>query len=102
MIIKCGEFTDLPVPNAKPMRPHIFRPAAGGHFPRRVLFSEIYQATAPIRRLAAMVAGLGSVVAVADGYSRKRRPRRGRLQDMACVTALFGLTVHRSASGDAA
>ena len=68
MIIKSGEFTDVPVPNAAAMRTHIFRPATGGRFPGVLLFSEIYQVTAPIRRLAAMVAGLGYLVAVPEVY----------------------------------
>jgi carboxymethylenebutenolidase len=68
MIITSGEFTDVAVPNAPPMRTHIFRPAAGGRFPGVLLFSEIYQVTAPIRRLAAMVAGQGYVVAVPEVY----------------------------------
>ena len=63
MIIKSDEFTDIPVPNAVPMRTHVFRPAADGRFPGVLLCSEIYQVTAPIRRLAAMVAGLGGRVA---------------------------------------
>ena len=68
MIITSGEFNDIAVPNAPPMRTHVFRPAASGGFPGVVLFSEIYQVTAPIRRLAAMVAGLGHVVAVPEVY----------------------------------
>ena len=50
------------------MATHVFRPVAQGRFPGVVLFSEIYQVTAPIRRLAAMVAGLGYVVAVPEVY----------------------------------
>jgi len=68
MIITSGEFTDVPVLNATPMRTHIFRPAAQGRFPGVLLFSEIYQVTAPIRRLAAMVAGLGYMVVVPEVY----------------------------------
>jgi carboxymethylenebutenolidase len=68
MMITSGEFTDVPVPNATPMRTHIFRPAAEGRFPGVLLFSEIYQVTAPIRRLAAMVAGLGYMVVAPEVY----------------------------------
>ncbi len=68
MIIASNEFADIAVPDANPMRVHVFRPAGGGRFPGVVLFSEIYQVTAPIRRLAAMVAGLGHVVAVPEVY----------------------------------
>jgi carboxymethylenebutenolidase len=56
------------VHGANAMRLHIFRPAMPGRFPGIVLFSEIYQVTAPIRRLAAFVAGLGHVVAVPEVY----------------------------------
>jgi carboxymethylenebutenolidase len=68
MIIRSDEFTDIPVPGAAPMRVHVFRPAVEGRFPGVVLFSEIYQVTAPIRRMAAIVAGLGHVVAVPEVY----------------------------------
>ncbi len=50
------------------MRLHLFRPQADGTFPGIVLFSEIYQVTAPIRRLAAFVAGLGYVVTVPEVF----------------------------------
>jgi carboxymethylenebutenolidase len=39
-----------------------------GRFPGVLLFSEIYQVTAPIRRLAAMLAGNGLLVAVPEVY----------------------------------
>jgi carboxymethylenebutenolidase len=68
MIIRSDEFTDIPVPGAAPMRVHLFRPAVEGRFPGVVLYSEIYQVTAPIRRMAAIVAGLGYVVAVPEVY----------------------------------
>ncbi|WP_242146396.1 dienelactone hydrolase family protein [Sphingomonas sp. BAUL-RG-20F-R05-02] len=50
------------------MRMHIARPAIDGCFPGVLLFSEIYQVTSPIRRLAAMLAGNGYVVAVPEVY----------------------------------
>jgi carboxymethylenebutenolidase len=50
------------------MRMHLFRPAVDGRFPGVLLFSEIFQVTAPIRRLAAMLAGNGYVVAVPEVY----------------------------------
>lgn len=49
-----------------PMRTHIHRPAVDERFPGIVLFSEIYQQTAPIARMAAMIAGHGFVVAVPE------------------------------------
>jgi carboxymethylenebutenolidase len=69
MIIHSDETADIPVPGAPgPMRLHIFRPALPGRYPGVLFFSEIYQVTAPIGRLAAMVAGQGYVVAVPEVY----------------------------------
>jgi len=59
--------TDLPTPSG-PMRTYILRPAAEGRYPGLVLFSEIYQLTAPVRRLAALFAGAGYVVAIPEVY----------------------------------
>jgi carboxymethylenebutenolidase len=50
------------------MRTHLARPAVAGRFPGVLLFSEIYQVTDPIRRLAAMVAGHGYLVAIPEVY----------------------------------
>ncbi len=74
MIITSAEYADILVPNAPAMRTHIFRPAADGRFPGIVLFSEIYQVTAPIRRLAATIAGLGHLVAVPEVYHEYEPP----------------------------
>jgi carboxymethylenebutenolidase len=69
MIITADPPTDLAIPGAKSaMRTHIYRPAIPGRFPGVLLFSEIYQITGPISRLAATVAGLGHVVAVPEVY----------------------------------
>ena len=69
MIIHSHETADLPVAGAaSPMRVHLFRPAIDGRFPGVLLFSEIYQVTGPIRRLAAIVAGSGYVVGVPEVY----------------------------------
>lgn len=65
MIIKDSEYADLSTPFG-PMRTCIFRPVAPGKYPGVVLFSEIFQVTAPIRRTAAMLAGHGYVVAVPE------------------------------------
>jgi carboxymethylenebutenolidase len=51
-----------------PMRTHIFRPAPPGKYPGIVFYSEIFQVTAPIRRMAAMLAGQGYIVAVPEIY----------------------------------
>lgn len=68
MIIHSHEVQDIDVPGSGTMRMHLFRPAVEGRFPGMLLFSEIYQVTAPIRRLAAMLAGNGHVVAVPEVY----------------------------------
>ena len=58
---------DLPTP-AGPMRTYTYRPTAAGKFPGVILFSEIFQVTAPIRRTAAYLAGHGYVVTVPEVY----------------------------------
>jgi len=68
MILRSDETQDIPVAGGGVMRLHLFRPAIDGRFPGVLLFSEIYQVTAPIRRLAAMLAGNGYVVAVPEVY----------------------------------
>ncbi|WP_448662126.1 dienelactone hydrolase family protein [Sphingomonas sp. CJ20] len=68
MILRSDETLDVDVPGGGAMRMHLFRPAIEGRFPGVLLFSEIYQVTAPIRRLAAMIAGNGYVVAVPEVY----------------------------------
>ena len=65
MTIVDHEFADLPTPSG-PMRTFVFRPAAPGRYPGLVLFSEIFQATGPIRRTAALLAGHGFIVAVPE------------------------------------
>ncbi|HJU17348.1 MAG TPA: dienelactone hydrolase family protein [Stellaceae bacterium] len=67
MIIKDGEYADVPTPTG-PMRVHVFRPAAAGRYPAILLFSEIYQITGPIRRMAAFLAGQGYVVGAPEVY----------------------------------
>ena len=68
MILHSDETQDVDVVDSESMRMHLFRPARQGRFPGVLLFSEIYQVTAPIRRLAAMIAGHGYVVAVPEVY----------------------------------
>ena len=72
MRIQPATFVDLPTKSGI-MRTHLFRPLveASEHprkFPGVVLFSEIYQMTAPIARTAATIAGKGYVVAVPEVY----------------------------------
>ena len=67
MLIKDSEVVDLDTPTGE-MRAHIFRPAAPGKYPAVLMFSEIFQITAPIRRAAAMLAGHGFIVACPEIY----------------------------------
>ena len=61
------EAAELPTVTG-PMRTYVLRPNAPGRYPGVVLYSEIFQATGPIRRTAAMIAGHGYVVAVPEIY----------------------------------
>ncbi len=61
------EATALPTPTG-PMRTYLVRPKVEGRFPGLVLYSEIFQVTGPIRRMAAMLASHGFVVAVPEIY----------------------------------
>ena len=74
MIIRSDETEDVPVPGTGAMRLHMFRPAVPGRFPGVLFFSEIYQVTDPIRRLAAMVAGQGYLVGVPEVYHEYEPP----------------------------
>lgn len=49
-----------------PMRTYVYRPKDAGKRPGLLLFSEIFQRTGPIGRMAAMLAGNGYVVAVPE------------------------------------
>jgi carboxymethylenebutenolidase len=65
MVLADVEHADLTTPFGT-MRTYVSRPAAGGRYPGLVLFSEIFQRTAPIARTAAMLAGHGYVVAMPE------------------------------------
>src|SRR6266496_4432929 len=67
MTIKEPEYVDLATPSG-PMRTAVFRPTAPGRYPGLLLYSEIFQITAPIRRTAALLAGHGFVVAIPEIY----------------------------------
>jgi carboxymethylenebutenolidase len=67
MTLAPDTFVDLPTPTG-PMRTHLFMPSGGDAFPALMLFSEIFQVTGPIRRLAAFLAGHGFLVAVPEVY----------------------------------
>ncbi len=68
---------DVPTPNG-PMRIYFYAPTEPGRPPRRdpglVLYSEIFQQTEPVRRLAVQFAGLGYVVAVPEVYHTQESP----------------------------
>ena len=74
MILRSDEHDDLPTAEGGVMRTHWFRPVAEGRYPGLLLFSEIYQVTDPIRRLAAFFAGHGYVVAVPEVYHEYEAP----------------------------
>ncbi|MEE4455028.1 dienelactone hydrolase family protein [Novosphingobium resinovorum] len=67
MNILFDEFADVPVGDGA-MRMHLFRPVGAGRFPALMFFSEIYQVTRPIRRLATTLAGQGFLVGVPEVY----------------------------------
>lgn len=73
MIIREPETVDLETPTGT-MRTHLLRPVADGRFPGVVLFSEIYQVTAPIRRLGAFLAGNGLLVSMPEIYHEYEAP----------------------------
>jgi carboxymethylenebutenolidase len=58
---------DIATPSG-PMRTYFFRPTTENRFPGVILYSEIFQATSPILRTAAMIAGQGYFVAVPEVY----------------------------------
>lgn len=58
---------DLTTPSG-PMRTIVFAPTGNGRHPGIVLSSEIFQITAPVRRLAAFLAGHGFLVAVPEVF----------------------------------
>ena len=56
------------------MRTHIVRPAAPGRYPGIVLYSEIFQITGPVHRIAAQFAGHGYIVAAPEIYHEFEAP----------------------------
>lgn len=67
MTILPDSFVDLPTSRG-PMRTHLFVPAGEARHPALVFYSEIFQVTGPIRRMAAALAGNGYLVAVPEVY----------------------------------
>jgi carboxymethylenebutenolidase len=80
MIIKEHAFEDIATPTG-PMRVHLFEPAAPGRYPGIVLYSEIYQITEPVRRMAAFMAGQGFVVSAPEVYHEYEEPGTVLLYD---------------------
>ena len=58
---------DLPMSHG-PMRVHLFIPEGRRKYPAIIFYSEIFQVTGPIRRMAAALAGNGYMVAVPEVY----------------------------------
>ncbi len=67
MTIQPDKFVDLPTSRGT-MRTHLFVPVGDGRFPAVIFYSEIFQVTGPIRRMAAALAGQGYLVAVPEVY----------------------------------
>jgi len=80
MIIKEHAFADIATPTGA-MRCHLFEPQAPGRYPGIVLYSEIYQITGPVRRMAAFMAGQGFVVAAPEVYHEYEPPGTVLLYD---------------------
>ena len=72
MTLQEPDFIDLPTPTGS-MRTHRFRPNEGSR-PAVILYSEIYQMTGPIRRLAMRLAGEGFEVLVPEVYHEYEAP----------------------------
>src|SRR5271167_1563771 len=73
MTIQDQEFFEVATPTG-PMRVHRFYPKDAGLRPAIILYSEIYQVTGPIRRLAAQVACEGYEVLVPEVYHEYEEP----------------------------
>ena len=73
MTIKEPQAVDLVTPSG-PMRTYVFAPTLAGKYPGILFFSEIFQVTGPIRRMAALLAGHGYVVAVPEIYHEFEPP----------------------------
>ena len=73
MPIQDQDYVDVPTPTG-PMRVHRFVPKGVGSRPAIILYSEIYQVTGPIRRLAARLAGECFEVLVPEVYHEYEAP----------------------------
>ena len=57
-----------------PMRTFVFRPQAAGRYPGVIFYSEVFQVTGPVRRIATLIAGHGFVVAVPEIWHEFEAP----------------------------
>jgi carboxymethylenebutenolidase len=73
MTIQDQEFVEVATPTG-PMRVHRFYPPSPSLRPAIILYSEIFQVTGPIRRLAARMAGEGFEVLVPEVYHEYEAP----------------------------
>jgi carboxymethylenebutenolidase len=73
MRLEADSFADISTPTGA-MRVHVLRPQAPGRFPAILLYSEIYQVTAPIRRMAALLAGHGLLIGIPEVYHEYEAP----------------------------
>jgi carboxymethylenebutenolidase len=73
MTIQDQEFVEVATPTG-PMRVHRFYPKAAAPRPAIILYSEIFQVTGPIRRLAGRMAGEGFEVLVPEVYHEYEAP----------------------------
>jgi carboxymethylenebutenolidase len=67
MTILADSYVEVPTARG-PMRVHLFIPAGTNPGPAVIFYSEIFQVTGPIRRMAAALAGEGFLVAVPEVY----------------------------------
>src|ERR1700683_1393857 len=82
MSIQDQDFIDIATPTG-PMRVHRFNPKSSAPRPAVILYSEIYQVTGPIRRLAARLAGEGFGVFVPEVFHESEEPGEGLAYDTA-------------------
>src|SRR5690349_8988730 len=73
MILQEDPPVDLATPTG-PMRTYLYRPVAPGRYPGLLMFSEIFQRTGPIKRMAAFLAGHGFLVAVPEIFHELEAP----------------------------
>jgi len=73
MLLSEDAFVDVPTPTGS-MRTYLYRPVAETRHPGLVLYSEIFQRTPPIHRMAMTLAGHGFVVAVPEIFHELEAP----------------------------